>query len=93
VARNFGTLEEALEAVLRATASYGARPVDWSDVGALLGDLRASYTMERERAVHDGVARGLAGEKSSVGGERPTANDRAMQSGGEEDLGANVELF
>ena len=94
VATTFGVVESALSAMIEATQAFCAGSVDPGEAGGLLGELRSSYTMERERTLHDGVVGGLVPRESE-----PWATDGPADSEGpratsdEEDLGENVELF
>jgi hypothetical protein len=90
VASSFGVAEAALGDVVRLTAASSGTEVDPGDLGALLGDLRKSYTMERERVLHDELVTGPGQTQPQAGPVEPVAE---RQGGAEEDLGDNVELF
>jgi len=93
VESSFGAVEAALRDVVQLTAASAATQIPSGDVGALLGDLRNSYTMERERALHDELVTGLGQTQPPGDPAGPVADRRGGPERVEEDLGDNVELF
>jgi hypothetical protein len=93
VASSFEMVEEALEAMVQATAAFGTTEVDPVEMGALLGDLRKSYTMEGERALHDELVTGTERMPPPIDAELPVSVGQDGARGPEEDLGDNVEFF